>query len=81
MGSSWGLDEDDETWRRVMSEMTFLGLEIWDLGIMPRVGVREVGEIDWLGRAINWNGLARAWRHWRTGRTQKDRGPGFVGTQ
>ena len=51
-----------------LSEMTFRGLEIWDLGIMPRVGAREVGEIDWLGRAIDWNGLARACRHWRTGR-------------
>jgi hypothetical protein len=31
-----------------LSEMTFRGLEIWDLGIMPRVGVRKVGEIDGL---------------------------------
>ena len=43
------LDEDDETWKRVMSEMTFRGLEIWDLGIMTRVGVRKLGEIDRLG--------------------------------
>ena len=42
------LDEDDETWKRVMSGMTFRGLEIWDLGIMARVGVRKVGEIDGL---------------------------------
>ena len=40
------LDEDDETWKRVMSETTFRGLEIWDLGIMARVGVRKVGETD-----------------------------------
>jgi hypothetical protein len=33
-----------------MSEMTFRGLEIWDLGIMTRVGVRKLGEID--GRGI-----------------------------
>jgi hypothetical protein len=26
--------------------MTFRGLEIWDLGIMARVGVRKVGETD-----------------------------------
>ena len=31
-----------------MSEMTFRGLEIWDLGIMTRVGVRKLGEIDGL---------------------------------
>jgi hypothetical protein len=31
-----------------MSEMTFRGPEIWDLGIMARVGVRQVGEIDGL---------------------------------
>jgi len=31
-----------------MSEMTFRGLEILDLGIMARVGVRKVGEIDGL---------------------------------
>jgi len=42
------LDEDDETCKRVMSEMTFRGLEILDLGIMARVGVRKVGEIDGL---------------------------------
>jgi hypothetical protein len=31
-----------------LSEMTlaFRGLEIWDLGIVARVGVRKVGEID-----------------------------------
>lgn len=29
-----------------MSEMTFRGLGIWDLGIMTRVGVRKLGEID-----------------------------------
>jgi hypothetical protein len=28
--------------------MTFRGLEIWDLGIMTRVGVRKLGEIDGL---------------------------------
>ena len=28
------LDEDDETWKRVLSEMTFRGLGIWDLGII-----------------------------------------------
>ena len=38
------LDEDDETWKRVMSETTFRGLEIWDLGIMARVGVRKLGK-------------------------------------
>ena len=27
-----------------VSEMTFRGLEIWDLGIMTRVGVRKLGE-------------------------------------
>ncbi len=32
-----------------LSEMTFRGLEIWDLGIMTRVGVRKLGEIDGLG--------------------------------
>jgi hypothetical protein len=33
--------------------MTFRGLEIWDLGIMTRVGVRKLGEIDGRGfRAI-----------------------------
>ena len=39
-----------------LSEMTFRGLEIWDLGIMTRVGVRKLGEIDGLGRAVK-NGL------------------------
>jgi hypothetical protein len=34
------------TYRRGMSEMTFRGLGIWDLGIMTRVGVRKLGEID-----------------------------------
>jgi hypothetical protein len=29
--------------------MTFRGLEIWDLGIMTRVGVRKLGEIDGTG--------------------------------
>jgi hypothetical protein len=43
-----------------MSEMTFRGLEIWDLGIMTRVGVRKLGEIDGRGcRAID-NGLGPA---------------------
>jgi hypothetical protein len=28
--------------------MTFRGLEIWDLGIMTRVWVRKLGEIDGL---------------------------------
>ena len=32
-----------------LSEMTFRGLEIWDLGIMARVGVSKVGEIDGTG--------------------------------
>jgi hypothetical protein len=32
------------TWKRVMSETTFRGLEIWDLGIMARVGVRKLGK-------------------------------------
>jgi hypothetical protein len=35
----------------VMSEMTFRGLGIWDLGIMTRVGVRKLGEIDGLGES------------------------------
>jgi hypothetical protein len=29
-----------------MSEMTFRDIGIWDLGIMTRVGVRKLGEID-----------------------------------
>jgi hypothetical protein len=33
--------------------MTFRGLEIWDLGIIARVGVRELGEIERLSfRAV-----------------------------
>ena len=36
--------------------MTFRGLGIWDLEIMTRVGVRKLGEIDGLRRAID-NGL------------------------
>ena len=40
-----------------MSEMTFRGLEIWDLGIMTRVGVRKLGEIDGLGLEQSSNGL------------------------
>jgi hypothetical protein len=33
--------------------MTFRGLEIWDLGIIPRVGVRELGELGRLSfRAV-----------------------------
>jgi hypothetical protein len=32
--------------------MTFRGLGIWDLGIMTRVGVRKLGEIEGLKRAI-----------------------------
>jgi len=42
-----------------MSEMTFRGLGIWDLEIMTRVGVRKLGEIDGLKRAID-NGLGPA---------------------
>ncbi len=38
-----------ETWKRVLSEMTFRGLGIWDLEIMTRVGVRKLGEIDGQG--------------------------------
>ena len=37
-------------WKRVLSEMTFRGLGIWDLEIMTRVGVRKLGEIDGLGK-------------------------------
>jgi len=41
-----------------MSEMTFRGLEILDLGIMARVGVRKVGEIDGLEES-NWEEWAK----------------------
>ena len=37
-----------------MSEMTFRGLEIWDLGIMTRVGVRKLGEIDGVQSNRQW---------------------------
>ena len=37
--------------------MTFRGLGIWDLGIMTRVGVRKLGEIDGLGLEQVENGL------------------------
>ena len=40
---------DDIPGSRNLSEMTFRGLGIWDLGIMTRVGVRKLGEIDGLG--------------------------------
>ncbi len=43
-----------------MSERTFRGLEIWDLGIMTRVGVRKLGEIDGLGLEQLSNGLGPA---------------------
>ena len=61
--------------------MTFRGLEIWDLGIIARVGVRELGEIERLSfRAVKqW--VERNGRSQRTGRAQEERGPGFVGTQ
>ena len=63
-----------------MSEMTFRGLEIWDLGIMTRVGVRKLGEIDGLKGEQSSNGLGPAPAA-PAGRAQKERGPGFVGTQ
>jgi hypothetical protein len=53
------LDEDDETWKRILSEMTFRGLEIWDLRII---------ELGFLGR---WGRLFfRALKQWveRNGR-------------
>jgi hypothetical protein len=43
--------------RVFVSEMTFRGLEIWDLGIMTRVGVRKLGEIDGLVLEQVENGL------------------------
>ena len=43
-----------------MSEMTFRGLEIWDLGIMTRVGVRKLGEIDGRREEQSSNGLGPA---------------------
>ena len=60
--------------------MTFRGLEIWDLGI---IGLGFVNLGSW-GEAF-----LRAVKQWvernghsqRTGRAQKERGPGFVGTQ
>ena len=60
--------------------MTFRGLEIWDLGIIARVGVRELGEIERLScRAVKqW--VERNGRSQRTGRSQKEWGPGFVCT-
>jgi hypothetical protein len=63
LGCTWVLagaclDEDDETWKRVLSEMTFRGLGIWDLGIIG-LGFVNLG-ISWglfLERAIERNGL------------------------
>ena len=52
-----------------MSEMTFRGLEIWDLGIMTRVGVRKLGEIDGQGLEQVKDGLRNGRSH-RTGRTE-----------
>ena len=39
---------------------TFRDLGIWDLGIMTRVGVRKLGEIDGLGLEQLSNGLGPA---------------------
>ena len=61
--------------------MTFRGLGIWDLGIMTRVGVRKLGEIDGLGLEQSSNGLRGTGADQRTGRTREERGPGFGGTQ
>ncbi len=52
-------DRQDED-RHRLSEMTFRGLGIWDLGIMTRVGVRKLGEIDGLLREQSSNGLGPA---------------------
>ena len=63
-----------------MSEMTFRGLGIWDLEIMTRVGVRKLGEIDGLRRAIEpWVRTCTSGTGAR-GRSQKERGSGFMGT-
>ena len=64
----------------VLLEMTFRGLGIWDLEIMTRVGVRKLGEIDGLKKSSQGWVEERAQRHQRTGRAQKERGSGFMGT-
>jgi hypothetical protein len=74
------LDEDDETWKRVLSEMTFRGLGIWDLGIIG-LGFVNLGNGVASFRAIERNGrVSTCLAAPAHGRAQKERGPGFVGT-
>jgi hypothetical protein len=76
-----------EVWRvkatscemHTLSEMTFWGLGIWDLGIVG-LGFVYLGHEGAGFRAVESYGLGPAQRHRRTGRAQKERGPGFVGT-
>ena len=60
-----------------MSEVTFRGLEIRDLDILGMGSWTEEAGLrvsqEWVEERAQW--------YQRTGRTQKERGPGFVGTQ
>jgi hypothetical protein len=72
-GSDFAAEEGYEE----VSEVTFRGLEIRDLEIL---GMGSWTEEAGFRAVEQWVEVRRQW-HRRTGQAQKERGPGFVGTQ